>query len=374
MCRIWGVSYGPEGPEGEAWTPTEFAQILFPALTRGGPHAYGWMDWSGGTDVGVVKATGRADSPKAIRSMDIPAESKWVVAHTRWATHGSPEYLGNNHPIRHGDIIGVHNGVLANHERILEQTGREDPKAVVDSEAIFAAVNAWGVRPGLLKVQGNMVAVMVDLRHPDTIVLAKSYGRPLVLATTDAGSLLWASELQALEALGIPLHNVEELGQYSLLRVKEGKVIQRTTYRTDTWRNYEPKAPVVREKTAKERKAQSDKKGVRIRQETGRGPMHGLTDEFERMRAEGKLNQNGSSPPTKRQKRKGSSPKTQGEPVVKAKKPGDLSNKGVARIMGWRDGDMVGQPEGAPLRYYNGVLLTETEYIDAIRDEVGYEA
>lgn len=232
MCRLWGISYGPGGPESEDWTPSELAQIMFPALVRGGPHAWGWMSWDG-EEVSTTKYPGRCDTPEAMSLMDLDPNAKWIAAHTRMATHGSPEDMRNNHPIKHGKFLGMHNGVLRNHQAILNITGREDPKTEVDSEAIFAAVDHWGHRKGLSKIYGDMVAVYTNLeKSTRTVHIARSSGRPLVFAKTKAGSLIWASEEQAIEATGLEIiGKMNHLGTNRLMRVREGKVVEKTTFK-----------------------------------------------------------------------------------------------------------------------------------------------
>lgn len=231
MCRIFGISYGPDGPDAEDWTPTEFGQIMFPALVKGGPHAFGWMSWDG-ESIHHEKHPGRVDTDEAMGKIDIDPNAKWFVGHTRWATHGSPEDMRNNHPLVHGRFIGVHNGVLQNHSAILSITGREDPKTEVDSEAIFAAVNKWGHRVGLSKILGAMVAVYANTEHHTrTLHIARTHGRDLFYARTVAGSLIFASEEQAIRATGIKLQrSPTPVPPYKLLRVREGRVTERVDF------------------------------------------------------------------------------------------------------------------------------------------------
>lgn len=227
MCRIWAVSYGPGGPEAEDWTPSELAQIMFPALVRGGPHAWGWMSWDG-EDIAVEKFPGRCDNAQAMSLMQLDPKAKWIVGHTRYATHGSPEDMRNNHPIVHGKFIGVHNGVLRNHASILNVTGREDPKTEVDSEAIWAAINRWGHRKGLARIVGDMVTLYANRDNPRTLHVARSRGRELFYARTVGGATIMASEEQALEATGIEwATEPRAMKQNHVIRVREGKVVER---------------------------------------------------------------------------------------------------------------------------------------------------
>lgn len=231
MCGIFGISVNPKNDK-EPWTPSEMAQIMFPEIIHRGPHAFGWMWYQDEKQVWTFKREGRCDTQESLDRMNkIPDDVKWLVCHVRYATHGSPAKLINNHPIQHKNILGVHNGVLRNHNIVLNKTGRFDNQAEVDSEAIFAAVNKWGHEKGLAKIQGDMVAVYTDLRRPNTLNIARSYGRPLVFATTEAGNLIFASEASVIEALGIQHTPFKSfVSENILLKVRSGKIRERRRY------------------------------------------------------------------------------------------------------------------------------------------------
>jgi len=58
------------------------------------------------------------------------------LGHTRSLTQGPKEYNENNHPIKIGNLVGVHNGTIKNDSNIFRNLGcKRDGK--VDSEAIF---------------------------------------------------------------------------------------------------------------------------------------------------------------------------------------------------------------------------------------------
>lgn len=205
---------------------------MFPAIVHRGPHSYGWMSWDGGDEVEVAKFVGRSDTQQAVNSMDVEAKAKWWVGHVRYATHGKPTILVNNHPILHGNIVGVHNGIIRNYREILAETGREDETAKVDSEAIFAAVNSEGAKRGLAKVEGDMVSVFTNLKYPGTLNIARSYGRPLVFARTKAGSLIFASEPKVIDTTEVPHGEFRNfISKNKLLKVRKGIIKERITYR-----------------------------------------------------------------------------------------------------------------------------------------------
>lgn len=233
MCRIFGASYGPNP---ESLTPSEIAERLFPAFVHGGPHAYGYMQWNPADGITYDKWAGRADTEEAMDNVyyGIKEDVDWWVGHVRFLTHGSADNRNNNHPIPHGNIIGVHNGVLENHDNILRQTGRQDDDTQVDSEAIFAAVNKWGPKKGLRKIKGKMVAVFADARNPYRLRIARSHSRSLYVAWTEQGNFIFGSERQPIEDLSIEsdikFRKFSNVGEYRLITVEGGDITQRGHY------------------------------------------------------------------------------------------------------------------------------------------------
>ena len=66
------------------------------------------------------------------------------LVHVRDYTKGHPRIEANNHPIRHGAVVGVHNGIIFNDDELMAAHGfeRAEPEMTVDSEAIFALAEA----------------------------------------------------------------------------------------------------------------------------------------------------------------------------------------------------------------------------------------
>lgn len=237
ICGIAGISYGPKGPGAEDWSPTEFAQILFPAMVHRGPHAFGYMYYDG-ENVVWEKFEGRSDNAKIVKTIEIPDNIVWLTLHVRFATTGSPEFPENNHPIRHDNIIGVHNGVVKNYKSVLADAPRwadEDGTiSEVDSEAIFAAIHKYGHRAGLRKLQFDGVAVYCDLdRSPWTLHFGRSKNRPMVFTGTPAGAKLFASEEQIIDATGVDHGPFTHMGTNKLWRLKGGKIVGRVQWRDE---------------------------------------------------------------------------------------------------------------------------------------------
>ena len=89
------------------------------------------------TSTSTSSAPAQASSSTASR---LPQHASKVLVHVRDYTKGHPMIEANNHPVRHGSVVRVHNGIIVNDEEILADHGfeRAAPRMTVDSEAIFA--------------------------------------------------------------------------------------------------------------------------------------------------------------------------------------------------------------------------------------------
>ena len=97
----------------------------------------------------------------------MPAETCEALIHVRDFTKGHPDIEANNHPIRHGAVVGVHNGIVSNDDELLARYGieRAEPQMTVDSEAIFALVELREHDPrALSELRGAMAAAWLDDR------------------------------------------------------------------------------------------------------------------------------------------------------------------------------------------------------------------
>lgn len=128
------------------------------------------------------------------------------IGHTRWATHG-PAVEQNAHPQRSQDgrISVVHNGIIDNAAALraqLAQTGVEF-SSDTDTEVVAhliaqseAATLEEAVLAALGRITGTYALAVLDERHPDRIVLARS-GSPLIIGIGDK-EMLVASDVAAL--------------------------------------------------------------------------------------------------------------------------------------------------------------------------------
>lgn len=172
----------------------------------------------------------------------VPASTRQLVLHVRDFTKGRPSLMANNHPIRHGSVVGVHNGKISNDEAVFATLGRArfEPGMTVDSEAIFAALDdaVDDQSLALERLTGSLATCWFDERRAGSLFLARGYGRPLWTAATRGGdALLWASTLEALEIaedfMGLQLHK-RPVRPGSILEIRDGSIIGSSSFRADT--------------------------------------------------------------------------------------------------------------------------------------------
>ncbi len=199
MCGIAGYSFSPRSEVDR----TRAAQALLAAIAERGADAVGYAYRTPGGPLVVHKQ--RSGATAVLDRIAIPANAHQVLLHVRDYTKGHPRISGNNHPVRHGSVVGIHNGHIDNDEAILTGYGfeRADPEMTVDSEAIFAVAEATGSKAKPFEeFLGSMATAWLDERHPDLLYLARGVGRPLWVGTTRR-ELFFASTEQA---LGIAEH------------------------------------------------------------------------------------------------------------------------------------------------------------------------
>jgi asparagine synthetase B (glutamine-hydrolysing) len=232
MCGIAGFSLGPDATVDR----TLAAQALLAGIAERGADAVGYAHRGASTGVRVTKLRGGASA--LLDELDVPADAEHALIHVRDFTKGHPEIHANNHPIRHGSVVGIHNGIIENDDELLARYGieRAEPQMTVDSEAIFALMERSDHDPrALSEMRGAMAAAWLDERDGATLYLARGRLRPLWLGRTDHG-LYFASTRRALAiaaaALKVRVH-VSELREGRLLHVVGGRVLRERRFRPD---------------------------------------------------------------------------------------------------------------------------------------------
>lgn len=129
----------------------------------------------------------------------IDQDTVQVLGHTRLPTKGTPARSGNNHPLKVGPVIGVHNGLIENDDALFARLGYSR-QAEVDSEIIFhmltphvpAALDGHyleAIRPCLQLLQGQFTFLACHLSDPGKLLVLK-HRNPLCAHYHDGWSAL----------------------------------------------------------------------------------------------------------------------------------------------------------------------------------------
>src|SRR6185436_12265355 len=137
-----------------------------------------------------------------------------------------------------GRVTGIHNGIISNDEELFarHRIERDRPEMTVDSEVIFALVDAGGTSaPVLEELVGAMAAAWIDERRPDVLHVARGIGRPLWIAR-GRHEVLFASTRAALEVAERALRTTfrkTEVEEGRLLALEDGTLVEERRFAPD---------------------------------------------------------------------------------------------------------------------------------------------
>ena len=245
MCGIAGYSLSPES----SVERTLAVQALLAGIAERGSDAVGYAARRPGGSIAVTKQRGGASA--LLDEIALTPFAAQALVHVRDYTKGHPDVDANNHPIRHGSVVGIHNGVIENDDELLAAYGieRHEPEMTVDSEAIFALMQRRRHDPrALSELRGPMAAAWIDERDKRaTLYLARGLLRPLWIGETGA-ELFFASTRRALRLVEAALRirlEARELPEGRLVEVIGGRVVRRRRFRVDrSYREREVLPPV----------------------------------------------------------------------------------------------------------------------------------
>ncbi len=232
MCGIAGYSLSSASEIDR----TLAAQTLLAAIAERGADAVGYAYRPPAGAFNVYKQ--RSGASEFLERISVPAEATQVLIHVRDYTKGHPRIAANNHPVRHGAVIGVHNGIILNDEEIFARHGleRQEPEMTVDTEAIFALVDEYGLsRDAFEELTGSMATAWFDERLTDTMFIARGVGRPLWIGE-GKHEVFFASTKDALAVteryLGLKLKK-RELPEGIVVALEDGKRGPATRFNPD---------------------------------------------------------------------------------------------------------------------------------------------
>jgi glucosamine 6-phosphate synthetase-like amidotransferase/phosphosugar isomerase protein len=242
MCGIAGYSLSSRSGVDR----TLAAQALLAGIADRGADAVGYA-YRGGHDVYPVVTKQRTPASRLLERISVPQHANELLVHVRDYTKGHPSIPANNHPVRHGPIVGIHNGVIVNDDELLARhsCARSEPRMSVDSEAIFALAAHSENDPGALEaLAGSMATAWLDQRDPETVFAARGVGRPLWLGR-GRQEVFFASTRAALEIAsqytGVRLR-MSEVRDGTFLALRDGRVAHTARFRPD--RDYVEEGPL----------------------------------------------------------------------------------------------------------------------------------
>jgi glucosamine 6-phosphate synthetase-like amidotransferase/phosphosugar isomerase protein len=246
MCGIGGYSLSARSGVDR----TLAAQALLAGIAERGADAVGYTYRRPGDAYPVVMKQ-RTPASQLLDRIDVPAGATELLVHVRDYTKGHPSIAANNHPVRHGPVVGIHNGIILNDDELLapHSCARAEPRMTVDSEAIFAVAAHSGNEPRALEaLAGSMAAAWLDEREPGVVFAARGVGRPLWLGQS-RDEVFVASTRTALEIvakyLGVRMRT-SELRDGTFLALRDGRVADRARFRPDRSYVEETALPAVR--------------------------------------------------------------------------------------------------------------------------------
>jgi len=246
MCGIAGYSLRP----GSRLERTLAAQALLAAIAERGADAVGYA-YRGPGDRYATVVKQRTPASQFLDRLSVPAEATELLVHVRDYTKGHPSIAANNHPVRHGPVVGIHNGIILNDDELLapHSCARAEPQMTVDSEAIFAiAAHSQNDPRALERLRGAMATSWLDEREPGTVFVARGSGRPLWVGEARDG-VFFSSTRLALEVVerytGVKVRK-RELRAGTLLALADGRIASRRRFRPDLSYHEDDPLPAVR--------------------------------------------------------------------------------------------------------------------------------
>jgi len=168
---------------------------------------------------------------------------RWLMFHTRAATHGKPEENRNNHPLLGSKLALCHNGVVYNKSNVLSKYN-VSPKRDVDTEAILVALKNGGIDAVAKHVEGSM---SISWAKGNTMYLWTNGMSPLVIGELYNGDYMYSSTDEHLMSTGLRFKQVFDAKKGHLYKfTPEGMNVHKTHLRkikqpTYSWRDLSKK-------------------------------------------------------------------------------------------------------------------------------------
>src|SRR5205085_12038773 len=113
MCGIAGYSLSQRSDVDR----TLAAQALLAGIADRGADAVGYAH-RGWEEVYPVVTKQRTPASRLLERVAVPPDATELLVHVRDYTKGHPSIPANNNPVRHGPIVGIHNGIILNDDEL----------------------------------------------------------------------------------------------------------------------------------------------------------------------------------------------------------------------------------------------------------------
>lgn len=223
MCGIYGVINKSETVTNYQCLES-FAKKLFQSSLQRGSEATGLVVVDE-TKIKIIKQSTNVKRfftsetyKKFIK--DIDGQAFLLLGHTRMATHGNSINEKNNQPVISHDknIIGLHNGLIIDHEDLYNYSQHQSPKLDTQFLLDYLAKNISElsnqkdivnvIYTSLCKVRG-VINLALLLPKNDILFLYSNNGSLFILKTDSL--IYFASEKSTLEKLGVDKEKIQQL-------------------------------------------------------------------------------------------------------------------------------------------------------------------
>ncbi|MFL5955118.1 MAG: class II glutamine amidotransferase [Gaiellaceae bacterium] len=212
-------------------------QALLAAIAERGADAVGYA-YRAPADTYATVVKQRTPASALLERVSVPDGANQLLVHVRDYTKGHPSIAANNHPVRHGPVVGIHNGIITNDDELLapHSCARAEPRMTVDSEAIFAlAAHSRNDARALERLRGAMATSWLDERELGVVFVARGSGRPLWVGEGRDGVFFASTEvaLEVLEQFCALKLRKRELKEGRLLALRDGAIVREERFRPD---------------------------------------------------------------------------------------------------------------------------------------------
>jgi glutamine---fructose-6-phosphate transaminase (isomerizing) len=153
------------------------------------------------------------------------------IGHARLVTTGNQFEPLNNQPVVAGQAVGVHNGIIVNHEEIWQDHPRLERRSQVDSEVILACLRHY-LGQGLSLTQAvsstfglivGTASIAVAFEDLNVLLLATNNGSLYRYAPAPEKPFIFASEGYILSRLARRRHLRQTLGNSPIQQIRPGQ-------------------------------------------------------------------------------------------------------------------------------------------------------